>query len=54
MKAFLAKDEALTVEDFALLSPEDSAAGIIKVVVESTREKDGGEFVSYDGSRLEW
>ncbi|KZP14526.1 NAD(P)-binding protein [Athelia psychrophila] len=52
MKAFVAKDD--TLKDFPLISTVDSAAGIIKVVAESTREKDGGEFVSYDGSRLEW
>lgn len=52
MKSFATKDE--TLKDFALLAPEDSAAGIIKVIVESTREKDGGEFLSYEGSKLEW
>ncbi|KZP14512.1 NAD(P)-binding protein [Athelia psychrophila] len=52
MKALVANDEAL--KDIPLIPTADSAAGIIKVVVESTREKDGGEFVSYDGSRLQW
>ena len=36
------------------ITAEESAAGLVKVIEESTREKDGGEFLVYDGSKLAW
>lgn len=43
-----------SIKNFATISPEESAAGILQVVDASTREKDGGKFLNYDGSALEW
>ncbi|KAF7982496.1 hypothetical protein HWV62_28084 [Athelia sp. TMB] len=37
-----------------VITTEESAAGLVKVIEESTREKDGGEFLVYDGSKLAW
>lgn len=40
--------------DIVPLSPEESAAAVLKVVDEATREKSGGKFLSYDGSEMTW
>ncbi|KII87030.1 hypothetical protein PLICRDRAFT_176838 [Plicaturopsis crispa FD-325 SS-3] len=40
--------------DLALLSPEDSASQVLKLVDNATRESVGGKFFSYDGTALEW
>ena len=48
------KDESLRVFQAAAITPEESAAGLVRVIEESTREKHGGEFCTYDGSRLAW
>lgn len=56
----MAKSEALKdltdaeLKALGLISPEESATGIIKLVAKSTREKDSGEFFSYDGSKPAW
>lgn len=42
------------MKKYNMKSVEDSAAAILKVVVEATREKDGGRFLSHDGTMLEW
>ena len=49
-----AADEWGISRDIVPLSPEESAAAILKVVDEASREKTGGKFLSYDGSQLAW
>jgi len=41
-------------KDIVPLTPEESAAAVLKVVDAATREKSGGKFLSYDGSDLVW
>jgi hypothetical protein len=36
------------------MSIAEGSTHLVKIIEESTREKDGGEFVNFDGSRLEW
>ncbi|KAE9388011.1 NAD(P)-binding protein [Gymnopus androsaceus JB14] len=36
------------------ISPEKCATLLVKIVDECTREKDGGEFVDIDGSKISW
>lgn len=50
----LAEKEPLLAKSIPLITTEESAAGLVKVIEESTREKDGGEFLVYDGSKLAW
>ena len=40
------------LEDFGPITTEESAAKILKVVDIATKERPGGKFWSYDGSRL--
>ena len=49
-----AKDESLRVFQAAAITPEESAAGLVRIIEESSREKHGGESCAYDGSRLAW
>lgn len=42
------------MKDFPAISPEESATALVKIIEESTREKTGGEFIGYDGSKLPW
>jgi len=37
-----------------LITVEESASGILKVVDESSREKDGGKYLNYDGTISGW
>ena len=37
-----------------MIDPADAAGILVKLIDESTREKDGGQYVHRDGSRLEW
>ncbi|KZP15550.1 NAD(P)-binding protein [Athelia psychrophila] len=42
------------MKKYGMRSVAESAAAILTVVVEATREKDGGRFVNHDGTTLEW
>lgn len=42
------------MKNFPKISTEESAAGLVQIIEDSTREKDGGEFLEYDGGRLPW
>ncbi|KAF7965425.1 hypothetical protein HWV62_43648, partial [Athelia sp. TMB] len=39
---------------YKMISAEESAAAILKLVDEATREKYGGKFLNYDGTIWEW
>ncbi|KAJ3783066.1 hypothetical protein GGU10DRAFT_274275 [Lentinula aff. detonsa] len=36
------------------LSPERCATLLVNIIEESTREKDGGEFINIDGTKIPW
>ncbi|KAF9465124.1 NAD(P)-binding protein [Collybia nuda] len=40
--------------DSAAISPAEAAAQLIGIIDNSTREKEGGEFVNIDGGRVTW
>ncbi|EJU05882.1 NADP-binding protein [Dacryopinax primogenitus] len=42
------------IESFPMLTTEESAAGILKVVDEAKRDENGPRMISYDGSTLPW
>lgn len=52
MKKVVEKDPAF--KELPSISPEESATGLLKVIEESTREKNGGEFLFQDGNKLAW
>lgn len=58
MKETVAKDASGTfkvlLETFTPLTPQQSAIPLIKIIDEATREKDGGEFINVDGTKLPW
>lgn len=49
-----AADQWGVSRDIVPLSSEESAAAILKVVDDASREKAGGKFLSYDGSEMTW
>ncbi|KAF7980605.1 hypothetical protein HWV62_37378 [Athelia sp. TMB] len=53
MAAFLFEREPL-MKSLPLITPEKSATSILDLVDTSTREKDGGKFLNYDGTAFEW
>ncbi|KAK0444527.1 NAD(P)-binding protein [Desarmillaria tabescens] len=42
------------IQDMIAMEPGDAALRLIDIVDGSTREKDGGEFINVDGSRIPW
>jgi hypothetical protein len=36
------------------MSIAEGSTHLVKIIEESTREKDGGEFVNFDGNRMGW
>ncbi|CAA7260838.1 unnamed protein product [Cyclocybe aegerita] len=42
------------IPDELFITAEASAAAIVKIVDYATREKEGGQFMRYDGMRLDW
>lgn len=40
--------------DIAAIPPATAASLLIKIIDNSTREKEGGEFVNIDGTRVTW
>jgi len=42
------------IQDQMQITPEKCAALLISIIEESTREKDGGEFINVDGSKIPW
>ncbi|BGP36385.1 hypothetical protein JCM10449v2_000286 [Rhodotorula kratochvilovae] len=46
--------KSLGIDEFPAISPEESAAGIVKVVDGATREKTGGKFLQYTGEEYPW
>lgn len=45
--------EALT-KQFPPQSPKEAAVQLIKIIDEATRDKDGGEFINIDGTKMPW
>ncbi|KAF7982489.1 hypothetical protein HWV62_28070 [Athelia sp. TMB] len=54
MLSFVAKLDESIKGLVQLITTEESAAGLVKIIEESTREKDGGEFLVYDGTKAAW
>lgn len=50
----VAHDESVKAYVDYTISVDKSVVGVIKVIDGSTREKDGGRFMSYDGTTIEW
>lgn len=42
------------IRSMSLMTTEQSARGILDIVENSTREKDGGTFINVDGTRWDW
>ena len=42
------------MKNLPLLTPDKSATSVLDLVDNSTREKDGGKFLNYDGTAFEW
>ncbi|KAK0203963.1 hypothetical protein DFS33DRAFT_1275081 [Desarmillaria ectypa] len=42
------------IQDMIAMEPEDAALRVTNIVDGSTREKDGGEFINVDGSKIPW
>ncbi|TFK37008.1 hypothetical protein BDQ12DRAFT_724461 [Crucibulum laeve] len=42
------------IQDAMQISPEEAARALINIIEGSTREKDGGEFINVDGSKIPW
>jgi hypothetical protein len=36
------------------MSVAEGCVHLVKIIEESTREKDGGEFLNFDGTRIGW
>ncbi|KAE9397828.1 NAD(P)-binding protein [Gymnopus androsaceus JB14] len=47
-------DNSGVLETLEEQSPEKCATLLVKIVDECTREKDGGEFIDIDGSKISW
>ena len=45
---------AALLEKMSLLTPEAAARALLSLIDGSTRDKDGGEFINVDGTRLPW
>jgi len=55
MAKFASENDPVMKELLAVtITPEKSAASILKLVQNSTREKDGGKFLKYNGETMEW
>lgn len=53
--ADIARDQASSwIAGVPLMTPEQSAAYLVKVIDTCTRENEGGNFLEYDGGRWEW
>ena len=45
---------AALLEKVTLQTPEEAAKALLKLIDESTRNKDGGEFINVDGTKIQW
>ena len=45
---------AALLEKVPFQTPEEAANALINLIDGSTRDKDGGEFINVDGTRLPW
>lgn len=57
MQIAFAEDETGVFEkivDGNMIEPDVAAAILVKLIDHSTRQKEGGEYVDRDGSRIEW
>ena len=45
---------AALLEKVPVQTPEDAAKALVNLIDGSTRDKDGGEFINVDGTRLPW
>ncbi|KIK51420.1 hypothetical protein GYMLUDRAFT_234133 [Collybiopsis luxurians FD-317 M1] len=43
-----------SVRNQLMISPEECATALIKLIQGATREKDGGEFINFDGTKISW
>lgn len=50
----LGRLEPEQMKKYNIRSVEESVTSILKVVIEATREKDGGRFLNHDGTMLQW
>ncbi len=42
------------LEKVTVQTPEEAAKALVNLIDGSTRDKDGGEFINVDGTRLPW
>ncbi|KIK51419.1 hypothetical protein GYMLUDRAFT_89045 [Collybiopsis luxurians FD-317 M1] len=43
-----------SLQDQAFISPEECATALVRLIEGATREKDGGEFMNIDGTKISW
>ena len=43
-----------SLQDQMMVSAEECATALIKLIQGATREKDGGEFLNFDGTKIPW
>ncbi|KIK51421.1 hypothetical protein GYMLUDRAFT_252115 [Collybiopsis luxurians FD-317 M1] len=43
-----------SVQDQIQISTEECATALVKIIYGATREKDGGEFINVDGTKISW